>query len=235
MLKKWMPYLLFFVVLLTGYFYFVFTQTDIKQSGLAVINTGIQPFRFINQDSVIVTEKDLEGKVVVAEYFFTTCRGICPKMNANMRRVFDAYRGDTSFLIVSHTCMPETDSVPLLKAYQQKMLYGKLMRLDDGTHRVEYDSNSTVPPMPNPNWIFLTGDKAKLYDMARTSYMIDFNKADTAKRTIDEQFIHTQFFALLDKQSRVRAIYDGLIEEEVQKLIKDIEKLKAESYQTRSL
>jgi protein SCO1 len=164
--------------------------------------------------------------VYVAEYFFTTCKGICPKMNANMRRVFDMYKDEPNFLILSHTCMPETDSVPLLKAYEAKMINGKLGKNEDGSFKIENDSTAKpLTPKPlNPNWNFVTGDKALLYKMARQSYMIDNNKPDS-NQTMADQFIHTQFFALVDNQRRVRGIYDGLNEEEMQKLFKDIKGL----------
>ncbi|MFZ4058261.1 MAG: SCO family protein [Ferruginibacter sp.] len=235
MLKKWLPYLIFFVLLLTAYFVFVFTQTDINKSSLAVINDKVQPFSFVNQDGKTITDRDVEGKVMLAEYFFTTCKGICPKMNANMRRVFDEFKNDSNFIILSHTCMPETDSVPLLKAYEQKMLYGNLMKGDDGSYKIEYDSTKKTPiAIDNKNWMFLTGKKSELYDLARHSYMIDFSKMDSTAK-IDDQFIHTQFFALLDKKTRVRGIYDGLKEDEIQKLLKDIRALQKESFQNRSL
>jgi protein SCO1 len=115
MIKKWVWYAGFFVLLFGGYFIFVFSQTDISQSTLPVINNNVEPFSFTDQNGKKITERDVDGKVYVTEYFFTTCKGICPKMNANMRRVNDEFKGDSNFMIISHTCMPETDSVPLLK------------------------------------------------------------------------------------------------------------------------
>ena len=146
-------------------------------------------------------------------------------MNANMRRVFDAYKGEENFMILSHSCMPETDSIPLLKAYEAKMINGRLEKNADGSYRIEYDtSHSSQPVMSNPNWNFLTGDKTALYKMARQGYMIDNNKPDSMQN-IGDQFIHTQFFALVDKQRRVRGIYDGLKEAEIEKLVGDIKGL----------
>ena len=233
--KKWFWYVGFFVLLFGAYFIYVFSQTDIAQSNLPVINNNVQPFSFTNQNGKTITERDVDGKVYVAEFFFTTCKGICPKMNANMRRVFDAYKADSSFIIVSHTCMPETDSVPLLKQYEAKMLNGKLDKNADGSFKIEYDpvtGNKQAPS--NPKWHFVTGDKAALYNMARHSYLIDNNKPDTAQNIAD-QFIHTQLFALVDKQTRVRGIYDGLKEVEMQKLLKDINGLLKEKHQNRVL
>lgn len=235
MIKKWYLFVGFFVLLFGAYFLYFFSQEDFVQSSLPVINNNVQPFSFTNQNNQIISEKDVDGKVYVAEYFFTTCKGICPKMNANMRRVYDAYQEDSSFMIISHTCMPETDSVPLLKKYEQTMLDGKLVKNEDGTYKIDFDSTMIgKQPYTNHNWNFVTGDKQELYKLARQSYMIDNNKPDTAS-AIENQFIHTQFFALIDKKSRVRGIYDGLKEDEVQKLISDIKEVLQEKVQNRSL
>ena len=235
MVKKWHWYVGFFVILFGVYFLYFFTQDDFSQSNLPVINNNIQPFSFTNQNGKILTERDIEGKVFVAEFFFTTCKGICPKMNANMRRVFDAYKTDSSFMILSHTCMPETDSVPLLKMYEQRMLNGSLVQNDDGSYKINYDSTLVSPQnTENVKWNFVTGDKSSLYKMARQSYLIDNNKPDSVS-TITDHFIPTPFFALVDKQSRVRGVYDGLKEDDIKKLLIDIKALLKEKYQSRSL
>lgn len=220
MRKKWWWYLGFFAILLMGFYAFVFKDADFSKSNLPVLNADVHDFSFVNQNGKNVTERDVEGKVYVAEYFFTTCKGICPKMNANMRRVYDTFKDEKDFLILSHTCMPETDSVPLLKDYEKKMLTGKLVKTNEGSYSVDADSITNDYLSPG-QWHFLTGDKIALYKMARESYLIDNNKPDTLQN-ISDQFIHTQFFALLDKQRRVRGIYDGLKENEIQKLITDI-------------
>jgi protein SCO1 len=235
MKKKWPLYLGFFVVLFALYYVFVFSITDISQSNLPVINNNVQPFSFVDQNGKTITQNDVDGKVYVTEYFFTTCKGICPKMNANMRRVFDEFKNDSNFIIISHTCMPETDSVPLLKKYEAKMLLGSLIKNDDGSYKLNTDSVLVSRPLPlNNNWLFVTGDKKALYGMARHSYLIDNNKTDTLSN-IEEQFIHTQLFALVDEQTRVRGIYDGLKEPEIQKLLNDIKGLLKEKHQSRSL
>ena len=212
----------FFVALVLGFWYFLFKDEDLSRSPLIVINANVPDFSFINQDGKTITGKEVDGNVYVANYFFTTCKGICPKMNANMRRVYDQYKNEPGFLILSHTCMPETDSVPLLKAYETKMLGGNLVRNDDGSYRIAtIDSPGKVV---NSNWDFVTGDKTALYKMARQGYMIDNNKPDSVQN-ISDQFIHTQFFALVDKQRRLRGIYDGLKDNEVIKLLDDIKGL----------
>ncbi len=233
--KKWILYLFFFLLLFAGFYVVLFREVDFSQSRLPVINTYIPSFHFTDQNGNIISEKDVAGKVYVANYFFTTCRGICPKMNANMRRIFDSFKDEPGFVILSHSCMPETDSVPLLKNYEQRMIGGTLKKNIDGIYRVEYDSSvAEAASANNKIWHFVTGDKASLYYLARKGYLIDSKMGDTTAK-IEDQFIHTQFFSLVDKQGRVRGIYDGLKEEEVEKLIKDIPPLLKENYQSRSL
>ncbi len=231
-MKKLLIYAGFFAVLILGFWYALFRDYDFSASKLAVVNADVKDFAFINQNGDTVTQNNVEGKVYVAEYFFTTCKGICPKMNANMRRVYDVYKAEENFMILSHTCMPETDSVPLLKAYEQKMLTSNVVQNKDGSFSLEETQNISLPKIENKNWIFLTGGKQQLYSMARQSYNIDNNKPDSTQNIAD-QFIHTQFFALLDKQRRVRGIYDGLKEEEIQKLIIDIKGLLKEKITTK--
>ena len=217
-----MVYVGFFALLLAGFYYFLFRNTDFSRSSLPVINNNIPDFSFTDQNGKTVTERDIDGKVYVAEFFFTTCRGICPLINANMRRVYERYKEDPGFCILSHSSMPETDSVPLLKAYENWMLLGKIVKSQDGAYKIIPPAALTSKAIPvQSNWYFLTGDKASLYQMARVGYMIETNKTDTSQR-ISDQFIHTQFFALVDKQRCVRGIYDGLKNDEVEKLLVDI-------------
>ena len=221
MKHKWMIYVGFFVLLTAGFLFFVFRDYDFSRSKLNVINAYVPEFEFVNYNGERFTNKTVEDKVYVAEYFFTTCRGICPKMNANMRRVFNEFKDKENFAIVSHTCQPEVDSLPVLKDYARKMINGKLSFLN-GTYSVaEADSTSAIP---KTNWYFVTGDKSQLYRLARQGYLIDNGKPDTAQN-INDQFIHTQFFALVDKNRRVRGIYDGLKEQEILKLLTDINDL----------
>lgn len=216
--KSWF-YLIFFGVLLAAFFAFAMKDYDFKAAPLQVINPAVPAFSFSDQNGKIITQENTDDKVYVANYFFTTCKGICPKMNTNMRLVFDAYKNEKDFLILSHTCMPETDSVPVLKKYEQKMINAKLSKSDDGTYsmsNIVFTENA-----PNPNWHFVTGKKEDLYKMARAGYVIDNGKPDSTQNIAD-QFIHTQFFALVDRYRRVRGVYDGLKQDEVDKLIKDI-------------
>lgn len=225
MRKRVLIYVGFFVVLLGVFYLMLFNDYDFSRSKLNVRIDNVGDFSFINQDGKNITQREVDGKVYVAEYFFTTCRGICPKMNANMRRVFEAFKDEPDFMILSHTCMPEVDSVPVLKEYEAKMLNGKLGKNADGSYKIDYDSTtSNKLQTANPNWNFVTGDKAELYKMARQSYGIDNGKPDSVQ--IKDQFLHSQFFALVDKQGRVRGmVYDGIKNDEVDKLITDIKGL----------
>ena len=232
--NKWiLIYVGFFIVLLGVFYLLLFNDYDFSKSNLMVRNDNVADFSFINQDGKKITEREVEGKVYVVEYFFTTCKGICPKMNANMRRVYDAFKDEPNFMIISHTCMPETDSVPLLKAYEEKMINGKLEKNADGSYKIEYDTTNNKLQTTNNNWNFVTGDKTMLYKMARQDYGIDNGKPDSTQ-LMKDQFIHTQFFALVDKQRRVRGmVYDGLNNDEVEKLIADIKGLLKEKVKTK--
>ena len=229
MKKKAWIYIGFFVVLIAVFYAFVFKDFDFSKSTLAVINDNVGSYSFTDQNGKPFTQRDMEGKVYVAEYFFTTCAGICPKMNANMRRVWDKYKDEQGFAIVSHTCMPEVDSVPVMKEYEGKMINGKLEKRADGSYKLEkpYTGNAT-----NTNWYFVTGEKQELYKLARQGYKIDDGKPDSSQ-LIKDQFLHTQFFSLVDKFGRVRGIYDGLQEDDVQKLMIDVEALLKEKVTTK--
>jgi protein SCO1/2 len=202
MSKKFLTYVVFFLVLLAGFYYFLFRGTDNWKVKMPILSY-VQPFAFTNQDGETVTEKTLQNKITVVEYFFTTCKGICPKLNKNMKEVYLVYKDNPDFQILSHTCNPETDSVPVLKHYADSM-------------QVNTDQ-----------WIFLTGRKDSLYQMARGSYLLDDPKNNVVK--IEDQFIHTQFFALVDRKGKVRGkIYDGLKALEVEQLKVDIGRLMKE-------
>jgi protein SCO1 len=197
--KKRLFYIIFFAAL-AGIFYFVLTLV-IPGFGKKKIPpvSFVQPFAFTDQDGKMVTDKTIAGKVYVAEYFFTHCEGICPVMNNNMRLVYEELKSEPDFLIVSHTSDPERDSVPQMKYYADSM------------------------KVDTRKWMFLTGDKRNLYEAARLSYTID-DPANNLK-SLEDQFVHSQYWALVDKKGDVRRIYDGLKETEVRKLIKDAKRL----------
>ena len=199
MSKKYITYLVFFTVLLLAFFFFVFQGTDNWKVKMPTLSF-VKPFHFTNQDGQPVTEADVLDKITVVEYFFTTCKGICPKLNTNMKEVYLQFKDDPDFQILSHTCNPETDSVPVLKHYADSL------------------------KVDTKKWIFVTGRKDSLYQMARGSYLLDDPKNNVEK--IEDQFIHTQFFALVDRKGKIRGkIYDGLKTIEVQQLKRDIARL----------
>jgi len=202
MKKKFWIYAVFFAVLITGFYFTLGTTKGFFDVKLPVMSY-VQDFQFTDQNGQLISDKNIKGKVYVAEYFFTTCTGICPKMNANMAKVYDKYKDDSNFAIISHTSMPETDSVPLLKEYESRMLGDKT------DHAAK--------------WYFVTGPKDSLYKMARQSYLLD--DPNNNSENVEDNFIHTQFFALVDRQQRVRGIYDGLKKDEIAKLETDIHSL----------
>lgn len=161
----------------------------------------IGSFSFTNQKNQRVTDKIIEGKVFVAEYFFTTCGSICPKMNAQMQRVQAAFQENDRFKILSFTVDPETDTPEKLATYAKN-------------HRA--NSNQ---------WIFLTGIKDSLYALARTSFFI-LKPAEAANLgDANSDFIHTNNFVLVDKRRQIRGYYDGTQEKEVNRLIQDVHTL----------
>lgn len=213
MKRKYWLFSGFFIVLLGVFYLLLFAGTDYYKAKLPVLSY-VKDFSFTDQNGKPVTERSVDGKVYVAEYFFTTCKGICPKMNANMKKIYDKFKDESGFVILSQSCMPETDSVSLLKAYEKKIL---------GTGGVQPETG---------NWYFVTGNKNDLYKMARESYLLDDEKNNNSN--ISDQFIHTQFFALVDKQRRVRGIYDGLKKDELDKLSIDIKELLKETPDPRA-
>jgi protein SCO1/2 len=202
MSKKLVAYLLFFLALVLVFYFFLFRGTDKWKSKLPVISY-VKPFHFTTQDGLVFTDRDMLGKVCVVEYFFTTCKGICPKMNSNMKTIYAAFKNEPNFMIVAHTCNPETDSAARLKVYADSM------------------------NIDTKKWVLLTGSKDSLYQIARSAYLLDDPKNNVEK--IEDQFIHTQFFALVDKDGKVRGqVYDGLKQNELDRLKKDIKTLLAE-------
>ena len=203
MSRKAKFYIIFFALMVIG-FYVALTQVipDFGKVKLPVLSY-VKPFSFTNQDGNRVTNQDVAGKVYVAEYFFTTCKSICPVMNTNMRDIYEAYKNETDFIILSHTCDPETDTVAKLKKYSDSM------------------------KVNTARWWFVTGRKDSLYLTARNSYLLD--DSENNLQNIDDEFLHTQFFALVDKQAQVRKIYDGLKKEELLQLKKDIADLLKEN------
>lgn len=165
-------------------------------NGDSVYHT-IPDFKFTNQDGVEVSNKTFEGKIYVSDFFFTTCPTICPVMKKQMLRVYEKYKENPQVGILSHTIDPRHDSVQVLKEYAARL------------------------GVKNPMWQFVTGEKDKIYAIGEKSYYVTAGEDSTAAGGI----IHSGAFILVDKKRRVRGLYDGTKEEEVTKLIKDMEVL----------
>ena len=199
MSRKTIFYIVFFLILVVGFYVTMsLLIPGFGKSKLPPIGK-VMPFAFTNQDGRQVTEKDVAGKVFVVEYFFTTCTNICPIMNENMKKVYERFKNEKDFLILSHTSDPLTDSVERLKKYAES-----------------WGADSK-------NWIFLTGTKDSLYKQARYSYRIDDPKNNPLEGQVD--FIHSQFFSLVDKKGIVREIYDGTQSGDVTRMMSEIESL----------
>ncbi len=160
----------------------------------------IGDFSFVNQNGDTITHEEIQNKVFVAEYFFTTCSSICPIMNKQMRRIDSVYGRNEDFKILSFTVHPEVDTVEQLKRYAEKHHAG-------------------------PNWHFLTGNKSDLYSLARKSFFV--LKPAEAENIGDagSDFIHTNNFVLVDKKRRIRGYYDGTRSSSIDSLITDIQLL----------
>lgn len=176
----------------------IYGERDIV--GTDTIYHTIADFSFVDQDSAEVTHKTFENKIYVADFFFTSCRTICPKMKTQMLRVYDSIENDPDILLLSHTIDPEYDTVGLLHDYADRL------------------------GVKSEKWHFVTGDKEQIYNLAQTSY---FATAMEDKSEPDG-FIHSGAFLLIDKHRRIRGKYDGTEEKEVNRLLNDIRKLKAE-------
>ena len=160
---------------------------------------GIPDFKLLNQNGDTITQADYEGKIYVADFFFTTCATICPIMTDHMVQIQEALNGDPMVKLLSHSVTPEIDSVPQLKKYA----------LDKGV-------NDSV-------WNLVTGDREQIYNLARKAYFA------AKKDAVGEYgMIHTENFVLIDKEKRLRGYYDGTDPEDIEQLLEDIEILKSE-------
>lgn len=164
----------------------------------------IPSFSLINQHGQTITQKTLENKIYVADFFFATCPGICPKMTKNMSLIQNHFKNDDEIALLSHSVTPKKDSVAALAQYAK-------------------DHN-----ISSPHWHLLTGNKEAIYSLGRKAYFVEEDLGIGKK---DNEFLHTENFVLIDKQRHIRGIYNGLNISSVQQLIVDIETLKAEQIQ----
>lgn len=165
-----------------------------------LVNHTIADFELINQNGETITNKDYEGKIYIADFFFTRCKTICIAMAYNMSELQEYYKNDDDIMFLSHSVTPVIDSVSVLKAYAESkgVIDGK--------------------------WNVTTGSKKHIYDLARKSYfaVLDEGNGD------EEDFIHTEQFVLVDKERRIRGYYDGTEKDDMKKVIADIALLKEE-------
>lgn len=167
--------------------------------GTDTVYHSIARFEFVDQDSSIVTNQTFRDKIYVADFFFTSCRTICPIMKTQMKRVYDTIQNKSDVLILSHTIDPEYDTVALLRDFAQRL------------------------GVESKKWHFVTGVKDSIYKVAQTSYFATAME----DKTEPDGFIHSGAFLLIDKSGRIRGKYDGTKEEDVNRLIGDIERLRS--------
>jgi len=207
--RKFFGVLLVFSIITISLFYFalkptktlpIYNPSDVNPE---LVDTTVQyvankhriaDFSFTNQNGKTITQKDYEGKIYVADFFFTTCKSICPKMTTNLVDVQKAFLDNPKVKLLSFTVMPDIDSVSVLKEY------AKINGVNDS------------------KWNLVTGDKKAIYTMARKSYLaVKQGKPDELY-----DMVHTENFVLVDSKKRVRGFYDGTKKEEIQRLIEDI-------------
>lgn len=155
----------------------------------------VADFKFVNQDSAFVTNETLYGKVYVADFFFTSCPTICPIMKTQMLRVYDSLQNEQDLMILSHTIDPKHDTVAVLKEFAERL------------------------GVTSDKWHFVTGEKEDIYRIGQTSYMVSAVEDPTEPGG----FIHSGAFILVDRQQRIRGIYDGTKPDQVDRLMGDIQ------------
>lgn len=177
----------------------IFGPKELNEQGDTIYHT-IPGFQFVNQYRRTLSNTDFDGKIYIADFIFTTCQSICPKMSDQMIVVQEKVKDMNDVLLLSHTVDPENDSVPVLMDYAKKM--GAIEN----------------------KWHFVTGEKAALYEIARKGYLITAMEGDGGP----EDFIHSEKFLLIDKHKRIRGFYDGTDPKDVKRLIDEIKALRFE-------
>jgi len=172
-------------------------DTDMQRTAKA---HRIADFSLTDQTGQTVTQADFENKIYVADFFFTSCPNICPKMTASLSGLSEFYKNDTDIMFLSHSVTPVKDSVSVLAAYAEK-----------------YAVN-------HYKWKLVTGDKKHIYELARRSYFAVTTEGDGGVK----DFIHTENFILVDKERKIRGFYDGTSAEEMERLKSDITILRYE-------
>ncbi|WP_299527118.1 SCO family protein [uncultured Lutibacter sp.] len=163
-------------------------------------NHKIADFSLINQNGDTITQKNYEGKIYVADFFFTRCMTICPVMTNNIGKLQEVFKNEDDIMFLSHSVTPVMDSVPILRAYADKK------------------------GVIDAKWNITTGDKKHIYELARKSYFAVLDEGDGGL----QDFVHTENFVLVDKKNQIRGFYDGTDNEDIERLIADIRILKNE-------
>jgi protein SCO1 len=174
-------------------------KTDSKATVDTVYKT-IPPFQLVNQDSLTVSNRNFDGKIYVADFFFTSCPDVCPVIQRNMLKVYLKYKKNQQVKLLSYSIDPEHDSAIKLKQYATKL------------------------GVEGEQWEFLRGSKQTIYSLAKNDYMVSID--DDTKGP--GGFAHEGYLVLVDKEKRMRGVYDGTNEQEVNKLMKDMDILLSE-------
>ena len=161
----------------------------------------IPRFTLVNQLGDTISEKSLQHKIYVADFFFTTCPGICPKMTSNMALIQEEFIEDEEVMLLSHTVTPEYDSVPVLRRY------------------------ADAKGVKAKKWQLVTGERETIYNLGRMGYFVE---EDLGEPTGEDDFLHTENFILIDKNRHIRGIYNGLNKTAIAQLMADIKTLKKE-------
>jgi protein SCO1/2 len=177
---------------------FLFEKSEVATK----IEHNIADFSFLNQDSILISQKEIQGKIHIANFIFTTCGSICPRMTTNLKIVNDSLKNHSDIVLLSYSVTPWIDSPTVLKKYKAKN------------------------EITNPNWHFLTGSKNDIYRLARKSY---FAEEDIGFSKDSTDFLHTEHFILVDKTKRIRGIYNGTLSLEMQQMLDDIKTLEKET------
>ena len=178
---------------------FISNQSDVDK----IITHTIDSFSFLNQDSNIISQSVFNNKIHIANFIFTSCGSICPVMTSNFKIVGDEFKLDTNVVMLSYSVTPWIDKPHVLKNYKIKN------------------------DISNPNWHFLTGDKASIYKLARQSYFAEENIGFSKDSS---EFLHTEHIILVDQSKRIRGVYNGTLGLEMHHLIEDIKSLQVEHH-----
>lgn len=174
----------------------VFYPLGVNSQGDTIYH-NIPDFVFVNHEGNVITSKDFENKIYVADFFFASCKTICPKMTGQLQRVQENFKAQRELKLISHTVNPDRDSIQILSQYARRYM------------------------AKSGKWHFVTGNKKEIYDIARNGYFVTATEGDGGP----EDFIHSEKLVLVDKQKRIRGYYDGTDKKDVDRLMDEIKVL----------